>query len=58
MALSYFAFAINTPLNEGKDAAYGDPPGTRALENAARVPVACVSLCPFILAIDIADTST
>jgi hypothetical protein len=56
VALSFFAHAINTPLKERQDDAYGDPPGTRALTNAARV--ACISLCPFILAIDIADTST
>jgi hypothetical protein len=55
-ALAYFTNAINAPLCEGLDAASGSPPGTQ--RTVSLMLVASMSTLPFLLALDIAATSS
>jgi hypothetical protein len=55
-ALSNFTMAINTPLCEGVDAARGWSPGT--MRTIWLVTTAICTTLPFLLALDIAATST
>ena len=56
MALSMFAYAINTPFLEGMDVAKGDAPGTTRLQFVCFMAI--FATLPFLLAMDIANTST
>ena len=55
-ALALFTHAINAPLCEGLDAANGSPPGTQ--RTVSLMFVAIFTTLPFVLALDIAATST
>ena len=55
-ALAYFVGAINTPWNEGVDAVEGDPLGHMRTKYIQLM--AGFSLLPFLLAKDVANTST
>lgn len=56
MALTGFAQVINAPLMRGWDTSLGESPGTSFRNNV--LSMAIMSLLPFVLAMDIADTST